>query len=128
MFWPERVLPLLVTLSVYAAYFKFAGLWEEKLEWWIVPEDARKITLWVGRIVLGLVHLAAVLIGIACSVGLVFVILFSGTQLPAVLVAVPIGCAAFAIQSVMGRLTKADDEFEESATVASENQSVSQFP
>ena len=68
------------------------------------------------------------LIGIACSVGLVFVILFSETQLPAILLAVPIGCAAFAIQSVLGRLTKADDEFEECATVASENRSRSQCP
>jgi len=118
MFWLERLLPLLLTLFAYAAYFKFSGLWVDKLEWWIDPEHARNITLWVGRIVLVLVHVAAMLIGIVCSTGLVFVILFLGTQLATVLVAVPVGCAAFAIQSVMDRLSRADDEYEEWATLS----------
>ena len=116
MFWTERVLPILVTLSTYAVYFRFAGLWEQKVEWWIGPENARDVTLWVGRIVLGLIHFAAMLTGIVCSTGLVLVILFLGTQLTAVLVAVPVGCAAFAIQSVTGRLMKADEEYEEWAS------------
>ena len=61
VFWTERVLPILVTLSTYAVYFRFAGLWEQKVEWWIGPENARDVTLWVGRIVLGLIHFAAML-------------------------------------------------------------------
>lgn len=113
MFWMERVLPLLVTLSGYAVYFKLVGLWEEKLEWWISPERARDITLMVGRIVLGLVNLAAMLIGIGCSTGLVLLILVEGVPLGMVLVAVPVGCATFAIHSIIDRLSKADDEYEE---------------
>ncbi len=113
MFWMERVLPLLVTLSGYAAYFKLAGLWEEKLEWRISPERAHDITLMFGRIVLGLAYLASMLIGIGSSTILVLLILLEGVPLSMVLVAVPVGCAAFAMQSVIGRLTKADDEYEE---------------
>ena len=73
MFWMERVLPLLVTLSAYAVYFKVTRLWEEKLQWWLSPQRAHDTTLVIGRIVLRLVNFAAMLVGIVCSTGLVLV-------------------------------------------------------
>ena len=58
------------------------------------------------------------LTGIVCSTGLVVVILFIGTPLTKVLLLVLIGCAAFATQSVIDRLTAADEEYEEDEQVA----------
>ncbi len=117
MGWIERALQLLFLLSAYAVYFKLQGLWEKKLEWWITPRRARDITLWIGRLVLGLVHFASILIGIGCSTVLALLILFVGVPLVEVVVAVPVGCGAFAMQSVIHRLSKADEEYEESARI-----------
>jgi hypothetical protein len=113
MVWIERALQLLFSLSAYAVYFKLHGLWEKKLESWISPRLARDITLWVGRIVLGLVYVASMLIGIGCSTILVLLILLEGVPLVTVVVAVPVGCGAFAIESVLDRLRKAEEEYEE---------------
>lgn len=115
MFWMERVVPLLVTLFSYAAYFKLAGRLEAELERWINPQRALYTVLWFGWIAISVVRLAAMLTGIVCSTGLVLVILFAGMPLLGALLCVVLGCSAFALQCAIDRVSEALDQHQEQA-------------
>lgn len=108
MFWTERVLSLVIVLSVYAAFFSLFGRWERLVATHISLDRARELTLTFGRIVISVVHFAAVIFGIGCSTVLVIVILTIGYPPLHAFVGALLGSVAFAAQSVTSRIMESE--------------------